>query len=120
MILAYYFSMLAISVLLVIIYAFIFHKHFDVNLTIMTILVPVLNLGFVFMVTSATIEEALIGLKLSYIGGCFLLLSAMFLIYNVCGVNLKPWMRAVLVTVSFVIFAFSLTIGSKFSLYMTK
>ena len=111
MILAYYFSMLAISVLLVIIYAFIFHKHFDVNLTIMTIVVPVLNLGFVFMVTSTTIEEALIGLKLSYIGGCFLLLSAMFLIYNVCGVNLKPWMRAVLVTVSFVIFAFSLTIG---------
>ena len=111
MILAYYISMFAISVLLVIIYAFIFHKHFDVNLTIMTILVPVLNLGFVFMATSKTIQEALIGLKISYIGGCFLLLSAMFLIYNVCGVNLKSWMRAILVTASFVIFGFSMTIG---------
>lgn len=111
MILAYYITMFAVSVLLVIIYAFIFHKHFDVNLTIMTILVPVLTLGFVFMATSTTIEEALIGLKISYIGGCFLLLSAMFLIYNVCGVPLKPWIRAILVTASFTIFGFSLTIG---------
>lgn len=111
MILPYYITMFVVSVLLVIIYAFIFHKHFDVNLTIMTILVPVLTLGFVFMATSKTIQEALIGLKISYIGGCFLLLSAMFLIYNVCGVVLKPWMRAILVTISFVVFGFSLTIG---------
>lgn len=111
MILAYYFSMFAVSVLLVVIYAFIFHKHFDVNLTIMTILVPVLTLGFVLMATSTNIQEALVGLKLSYIGGCFLLLSAMFLIFNVCGVYLKPWMRVVLVAISFTIFIFSLTIG---------
>ena len=111
MILAYYFSMFAVSVLLVVIYAFIFHKHFDVNLTIMTILVPVLTLGFVLMATSKNIQEALVGLKLSYIGGCFLLLSAMFLIFNVCGVYLKPWMRVVLVAISFTIFIFSLTIG---------
>ena len=111
MILAYYFSMFAVSVLLVVIYAFIFHKHFDVNLTIMTILVPVLTLGFLLMATSTNIQEALVGLKLSYIGGCFLLLSAMFLIFNVCGVYLKPWMRVVLVAISFTIFIFSLTIG---------
>ena len=111
MILAYYFSMFAVSVLLVVIYAFIFHKHFDVNLTIMTILVPVLTLGFLLMATSTNIQEALVGLKLSYIGGCFLLLSAMFLIFNVCGVYLKPWMRVILVAISFTIFIFSLTIG---------
>lgn len=111
MILAYYFTMFAISVLLVVIYAFIFHKHFDVNLTIMTILVPVLTLGFVFTATSTTIEEALVGLKISYIGGCFLLLSAMFLIFNVCGVELKPWMRVILVSLSFGVFVSSLTIG---------
>ena len=111
MVLAYYFSMFAVSVLLVVIYAFIFHKHFDVNLTIMTILVPVLTLGFVLMATSTNIQEALVGLKLSYIGGCFLLLSAMFLIFNVCGVYLKPWMRVILVAISFTIFIFSLTIG---------
>ena len=63
MVLAYYYSMFGISLALVIIYAFIFHKHFDVNLTIMTCLVPVINLAFVFMATAKQVMEALVPLR---------------------------------------------------------
>ena len=111
MVMIFYYSMFAISLLLVVIYAFIFHKHFDVNITIMTALVAIINLGFVVIGLSQNIQEALVGLKLSYIGGCYVLVSAMFLIFKICGLELKPWLRALVIAVSTGIFCTTLTIG---------
>ena len=54
----FYYAMFIMSIIFVIVYAFIFHKHFDVNLTILAALVPIINLGFVFMGLSKTINEA--------------------------------------------------------------
>ena len=79
MAMVFYYAMLGLSLLFVIAYAFIFHKHFDPNLTIITVLVPIINLGFVLMGNAKVIEEALIALRLTYFGGCFLLVAAMFL-----------------------------------------
>lgn len=111
MVLGFYYAMLIISLVMALVYAFIFHKHFDVNMTIMAILVPVINLGFVILGHSTNILEALAGLKLTYIGGCFLLPSTMFLIFKICGVNLKPWMRMLILFVSTAVFCTALTIG---------
>ena len=111
MTLVFYYSMFGMSLVLAIIYAFIFHKHFDVNLTIMTALVPVVNLAFIFMATAKTINEALIPLRYSYIGGCYVLVSAMFLFLNICGVHLNKWVRVAILSVSSIIFASTLTIG---------
>ena len=111
MVMAFYYSMLAFSLVMVVVYAFIFHKHFDVNLTILTVLVPVINFGFVVMGNATDIKEALVGLKLTYIGGCFVLVSAMFLIFNVCDVPFKPWQRVLIIAISSSVYATSLTIG---------
>ena len=119
MALYYYYAMLTISLIIIVVYAFLFHKHFDANITIMAVLIPIVCLGAVFTATSRTIEEAMVGLKLSYIGGCFILLSAMFLIFNICGVNIKPWIRAVLVLISTLVFCSSLTIGYNGLFYKT-
>ena len=107
----FYYAMFAFSLLMVIVYAFIFHKHFDINITILTILVPVINFGFVVMGNASEIKEAIVGLKLSYIGGCFVLISAMFLIFNICGIYFKSWQRALIVLVSVGVYSTSLTIG---------
>lgn len=111
MVLYFYYAMFIISLLVAIAYAFLFHKHFDVNLTIMAVLIPVANVAAVLVAQSNTIEEALVGLKLSYVGGCFVLMAAMFLIFDICGVELKPWMRATCVLVSSLVYASALTIG---------
>lgn len=108
---AFYYSMFALSLLIVAIYAFVFHKHFDVNLTIMTTLVPIINMAFVLMGNASIIEEALIALRITYLGGCFVLLAAMFLIFNICGINLKPWMRVLFVLLSTGVYVTTLTIG---------
>lgn len=109
--LLFYYIMFAISLLLPVVYAFIFHKHYDANLTIMMVLVPVVNLGFVLIGNASTIGEALIALKLTYIGGCFVLLTSMFLIFKMCGVNLSAWLRTLLVLISVGVFVTTLTIG---------
>ena len=111
MVIAYYYSMFGLALLLVIVLALIFHKHFDINITIMTILVPVINIGFLIMAQAQTVQEGIIGLKLTYIGGCFLLMSAMFLIFNICEIKLNPWIIASIVAISCGVFATSLTIG---------
>ncbi len=107
----FYYVMFAVSLLVVIVYAYIFHKHFDANLTIMTTLVPVINLAFVLMGNAKNIDEALIALRFTYMGGCYVLLCAMFLIFHICGINLKPWVRATIFVVSTAIFVTTITIG---------
>ena len=107
----FYYGMLIFSLVMVVVYAFIFHKHFNPNLTILTVLVPIINLGFVMMGQAKIVDEALVGLRLSYIGGCFLLPSAMFLIFGVCGVPLKAWQRTAIIVISTLIYATTLTIG---------
>ena len=119
MALYYYYVMLIVSLVTLVVYAFLFHKHFDVNITIMGVLIPVVCLASVFVASSKTIEEALVGLKLSYIGGVYILLIAMFLIFNICGVQIKPWIRAVLVGLSSVVFLSSLSIGYGSLFYKT-
>lgn len=111
MALIYYYAMFGISLVLVIIYAFIFHKHFNASLTIMMVLVPVINVAFVLMAHSSVIEEALVALRLTYIGGCYVLVVGLFLIYNICGIVLKPWIRVVILVVSSLVFCGTLTIG---------
>ena len=93
MALIFYYVMFAISLLFVVVYTLIFHKHFDVNLTIMTVLVPIINLGFVLMGSATRIEEALAALRLTYLGGCYVIVMVMFLVFNTCGIELKPWMK---------------------------
>ena len=69
MALYFYYAMLIVSLLILISYVFIFHKHFDASITIMAVLIPVANLSAVITAGSQNIQEAIVGLKLSYFGG---------------------------------------------------
>ena len=103
--------MLGVSLLLAVIYTYIFHKHFDTNLTILAVLVPIINVAFVLMGLSKTIDEAIVALKFTYTGGCFLIVSAMFLIFNTCGIKLNKWIKAGCIFVSAAVYVTVLTIG---------
>lgn len=49
MLFAYYHATFGISVLLLLAYLFIWHKHFDVHITLLFALVPIANLGYTFV-----------------------------------------------------------------------
>lgn len=111
MVLAFYYAMFIISLIMIVVYAFIFHKHFDANITIIVTLIPVLNFAFVLMGQASLIEEALVALRFTYIGGCFVIVSTLFLTFKICGAELKPWIRALCILISSVVFASTLSIG---------
>ncbi|MBO4540489.1 MAG: HD domain-containing protein, partial [Bacilli bacterium] len=58
-----------------------------------------------------SVEEAFVGLRFTYIGGCFLLPAAMFLIFHACGIEVKPLFRVPCFAISSIVYVFSLTIG---------
>ena len=56
----YYLTAFIISAILTGVYMFVWHKHYDVHITLLFALVPVVNLGFLLVSRSQSLEEAII------------------------------------------------------------
>ena len=110
---AYYSTILILSILVTIIYFFVWHNHFNTLITIYFILVPVANLGFFLLAIAESIDTAVIGNVLTYIGGCYLILIIMLSVFNFCGVKVSRIIRVILMLISTVFFASALSILSK-------
>ena len=107
----YYDILLLVSVLLTGIYMFIWNKHYDVHITMVFVLVPVVCLGYMMLAHSTVLPEAMAANKLIYIGGCFLQLIVLLVICTLCGVRLGRagrFLKVAAFTVSSVIFIFVL------------
>ena len=107
---AYYAATLAASILLMIVYAFMWHRHFDVHITLVFALVPVINLGYFLLSQAQDLEEALAANKLSYIGGCFLMPMIMFSVFSLCHIRLNRWLRAGILAVGTAVYLSALTV----------
>ena len=111
MLTTYYDIALAASLLMTLIYVFMWHKHFDVHITLIFVLVPVTNLGFAMFARTETLDEALMAQRLTYIGGCYLLLLILFSVFSLCQIRLNHWIRVGMLLVSSVIYASALSMG---------
>lgn len=108
----YYDAMFLLSLALALVYAFMWHKHFDVHITLVFVLVPINNLGCALVARAQTLEAALVANKVTYIGGCFLPLTIMFIAFSLCHVRLSRWLRVGFLTLGMVFYLASLTVGS--------
>ena len=84
MIPVFYGGVLAASLTCTAVYIFMWHKHFDVNLTLIFTLVPIACLGYFLSSISESAGEAVIATKIVYIGGCFLQLFIVLGIFDLC------------------------------------
>jgi len=109
--LIYYDVLFAISVVLLLVYALMWQKHFDVNLTMIFVLVALANLGYCWMARAENIREALVANKVIYISGCFLPLFVSLAIFGLCKIKINRFLRAILFLMSLVTYASVLTIG---------
>ena len=103
--------MLAASLLLTLMYAIMWHKHFDVHVTLIFAFIPISNLSNCLLVRAKTLEAAVLAQKLTYIGGLFPLLFIMLSVFSLCHINIRRWQRALLLSVTVVTYLSSLTIG---------
>jgi len=107
----WYFVFFAFSLLFSGIYAVIWRKRFPVFITCIYIFVPISILGYYLLSIAQAVPEALLGVKISYIGGCYANLFLMYSIFTLCNLNIKKWIRFALFVITTISYCFVLTIG---------
>ena len=108
----YYEITFVVSLLLTLVYVFIWHKHFDVNMTLIFSLIPIAEFGYMMIFRSRTIGEALSSNAIIYFGGCYLSLFIMLSIYNLCRIELNKYLRLGFFMLCTLIFLSALSAGS--------
>ena len=111
MIQVFYGGMFILSLLFAAIYIYLWHKHFDVNFTMVFTLVPVACLGYVLHGTSRSLEGIIRALQVIYIGGCFLQFFILMSIFNLCRISVAKWLRTALFLICACLYASVMTIG---------
>ena len=107
----YYSIMFILSLIMTGIYAVIWRKRFSVFITLIFAFVPITCLGYLFLAYSQTVPEAIIGIKISYLGA-FIHIFLMYAIFNLCNLNIKKWIQLLLLAITSAFFLSSLSIGS--------
>lgn len=112
MIVALYSIIFALSLLLPIgYYLFVRKKQNEHWLFILYLSVCVVNLGYLLLSISRTVEFALFANKLAYFGQVFVPLCMFMIISRLSGFNYKKWIKCTLVGLALLMFALVLTTG---------
>ncbi|MBP5230209.1 MAG: HD domain-containing protein [Clostridia bacterium] len=107
----FYYAMFGTSLILMFIYLALWHSHFDVHLTLLYVMLPVTNAAYPLMQNSSNFAEGLIAKKLTYVGGCYFILLLLLLVFSLCKIQLKRWIRLALVGWTTAVFGAAMTIG---------
>ena len=107
----YYAGAFLLSFLLTLLYCFIWHKHFDVHMTLMFFLIPVVNLGYLLMYENHNPETAVAALKVVYFGGCLLPWLTMMCVIGLCRIRFSRALRLITLTLSSAVYLSVLSIG---------
>ena len=101
----------ALSLLLPVVYFFARKKQDDPWLFILYLSVCVVNLGYLLLSLSRTVEFALLSNKIAYFGQVFVPLCMFMLISGLCGIRFKRWVKVLLAVMTLPMYSLVLTTG---------
>ncbi len=102
----------ALSLLLpVVYYLFVRKTQKDPWLFVLYLFVCVVNLGYLLLSISKTVEFALMANKIAYFGQVFMPLCMFMIISKLCGFTYKKWVNYLFVFAAMLMFALVLTTG---------
>ena len=107
----YYITLFALSILFALIYVSVYRKRFNVFITLIFSFVPIANLGYLLINQSVNIQEARIGIILTYIGGCYLNLFTVYTVFELSAIKIKKFIRILLFLLSTGLLLSVFTIG---------
>lgn len=107
----FYNGLFGFSLILTVIYIYMWHKHFEVNFTIIFALLPVSCLGYAMGAWAENMESAVMAVKVSYIGGCYLQMFIALSIFNLCQVEITRWQKVGMFALCTIFYLAVLTIG---------
>jgi putative two-component system response regulator len=100
----YYIASFLLSVVLMLVYVFIYHRHYDVHMSVAFVLGPVSCFAQLLLSKCETVEAALVANRVLYIGGCYLVLMILLVIFNLCDIRLNRRIIFLLYLITTVIF----------------
>ena len=109
--LIYYGLCFGLSILLMMIYFYRWRRHFDMLISLLFIIIPVVNMAYFMLGLSKNIEEAYFINKIIYMGGCYLMLAIFICVCDVCDVKVNKWIRVLLLVITTIVYSSVLTIG---------
>ena len=107
----YYDIVFVISFILTTTYLFRWNKRFNVNITIVFILVPIGILGQAMFAYARDLQSALFATHIVYIGGCYLGYFVMQSVFDLCEINMSRVLRTILFVYNSAVYVLSLTMG---------
>ena len=99
-----------LSLILLLGYCFLVKKK-ELWFLVLFSAVSVVNVGYLSLSLSNTLEEALLSNRISYLGSIFLPVSMLMTILKTCRIRLKKWMVGVILGISVVVFLISASPG---------
>ena len=111
MVLAYYVIICFISLICCSAYYFIKRKYFSTRYAMIFLLAFLSQFCYVLLALSQNVREALIIYKFLYIGGCYLPLAGLFLIFSICKIEPPKWVRFIMITFTTCIYMLVLSAG---------
>ena len=114
---SYYDLTLVASLALALVYVSIWHKHFDMRISLVFAFVPVINLGYCLLNRAQGQEAALSANVLTYISGCYLLPIIMFTVFSLCHIKIPRWISVGLLTINTGVFLCELVNGESGLVY---
>ncbi len=117
MIQLFYSIVLVISLICAAVYSFMWHRHFDVNFTMIFTLVPIACLGYFLFSQSENLREAVAAVKIIYLGGCFLQLFIVLNIFGLCKIRIGKRLRTLLFGICLLLYLPVLNLGYGSSFY---
>lgn len=108
----YYYIAVILSFINLVCFIYTFEgKKVNCLLLLINLLMLVSNLGYLAKALSQTLSEAVIALKICYIGGCFIPPVLLWAITCIANFKMNHWIPTVSYLFSFFVFALVLTIG---------
>ncbi|MBO6108657.1 MAG: HD domain-containing protein [Eubacterium sp.] len=102
-------GLLELSMILTIIYVAKWQKNYGVYYTVIYTIIPVAMIGQMVLTTADSIDEAFLGQKLIYLGGCFLSFFITMAICDICNINVKKWIKVLLILINMHLYMIVLT-----------
>ena len=109
----YYMVTFVLSLMLTTFYVFVWRRRYEVNITALFMMIPVMNFAFLEMYNEPNLQIVLFGLKIEYIGGCFFPWFISLCIMNLCGIRLGYRLRFAAFTLCALVYCSVLTIGQE-------
>ena len=109
----YYIGAFILTIIFSSIYAVIYRKRFNPYISLIILLIPITTLGYMIQYLATQTNEAIFGIKLTYIGGCYLNLFMVYTIFDLADLNLKKSIKLLLFFLTLFSLLSAMTIGYK-------